>query len=96
MCTFIEKLSERESEVLRFMALGVSDRKIADRMNISVRTIKGHVETLFSNLWVNNRTEAVSIGILNGLVSIGNIEATNERSNYSSPVPKIEDALSQC
>jgi DNA-binding CsgD family transcriptional regulator len=51
-------LTEREIEVLTFLAAGESDRAIADRLFISVRTVESHVGRIFAKLGVNSRTAA--------------------------------------
>ena len=55
-----EPLSQRELEVLQLMALGLTNQQIADRLVISVRTVKKHVENIHGKLGVQNRTQAVS------------------------------------
>ena len=55
-----EPLSERETEVLRLVAAGLSNREIGERLVISVYTVKKHVENIHSKLYVNNRTQAVA------------------------------------
>jgi LuxR family maltose regulon positive regulatory protein len=66
---WIEPLSERETEVLQLMAVGLSNPEIAERLFLSVHTIKVHARNLYSKLGVHNRTQAVTtaqqIGILN-------------------------------
>jgi DNA-binding NarL/FixJ family response regulator len=51
-------LSERESEVLRFVAKGLSNKEIAGRMRLSPSTVKRHIENIFRKLHVKNRVEA--------------------------------------
>jgi DNA-binding NarL/FixJ family response regulator len=51
-------LSMREHEVLALVALGMSNREVADELYLSVDTVKTYVRRLFSKLGVNNRTQA--------------------------------------
>jgi LuxR family maltose regulon positive regulatory protein len=63
-----EPLSQRELEVLRLIAQGLSNREIGKRLFLAVDTIKGHNRRIFAKLMVRRRTEAVakarSLGIL--------------------------------
>lgn len=61
-------LTKRESEVLRFLADGLSARQIATRLSLSERTVNTHVATLYRKLGVSNRVEAVREGMRLGLV----------------------------
>jgi LuxR family maltose regulon positive regulatory protein len=58
----VERLSERELEVLQWMASGASNQEIAEAMIIAVTTAKKHVSNIIRKLGVNNRTQAVSKG----------------------------------
>ena len=64
----IEPLSERELEVLCLIAEGLSNREIAQRLYISLSTVKGHTSNVFGKLGVKNRTQAIararSLGLL--------------------------------
>jgi len=51
-------LSEREHEVLARLALGDSNRQIADELYLSIDTVKTHVKKVFGKLGVTNRTQA--------------------------------------
>ena len=51
-------LSEREREVLKFVARGLSNKEIAVSMSISPSTVKRHVENILKKLHVKNRVEA--------------------------------------
>jgi len=53
-------LSERELEVLRAMAEGLSNQEISRRLFISTGTVKAHSSTIFRKLEVANRTEAIA------------------------------------
>jgi len=52
-------ISSREYEVLQLLAEGLSNQEIADRLHVSLSTIKTHVSNLFSKLQVKRRTQAV-------------------------------------
>jgi LuxR family maltose regulon positive regulatory protein len=56
----IEPLSERELEILRLIAQGLSNREIGERLFLALNTIKGHNRRIFSKLQVQRRTEAVA------------------------------------
>jgi DNA-binding NarL/FixJ family response regulator len=61
-------LSARETEVLRLLVAGRSDRQIAEELFISHRTAQGHVGSIFNKLGVNSRTAAATTAIRLGLV----------------------------
>ena len=56
----IELLSEREMEVLRLVAAGLSNRQIARQLIISLGTAKTHIHNIYAKLEVRNRTQAVA------------------------------------
>ncbi len=56
----LEPLSQRELEVLRLVAEGLSNREISRRLFRALSTIKGHNQTIFDKLQVRSRTEAVA------------------------------------
>lgn len=56
----LDPLSERELEVLRLIAQGLSNREISKRLFRALSTIKGHNQTIFEKLQVQSRTEAVA------------------------------------
>lgn len=61
-------LSERELEVLRVLAEGASNARLADQFSISVKTVKSHVGNILSKLHLADRTEAVAFAWRNGLM----------------------------
>ncbi len=63
-----EPLTRRESEVLQMLAGGLANKEIAARLSISDHTVKFHVASILGKLGASTRTEAVSIGIRQGLV----------------------------
>jgi LuxR family maltose regulon positive regulatory protein len=56
----VEPLSERELEVLRLIADGLSNHEIADKLIIGLGTVKTHINNIFGKLGVKNRTQAVT------------------------------------
>jgi LuxR family maltose regulon positive regulatory protein len=56
----VESLSQRELEVLRLMAQGLSNREISERLFLALDTIKGHNRRIFDKLQVQRRTEAIA------------------------------------
>ena len=65
-----EELSDREQEVLKFAAQGLTNRGIGSKLVISDRTVQGHLANIYSKLQVNTRTEAVTKAIRLGLFQI--------------------------
>jgi len=67
-------LSERESEVLRLVALGMSNKEVAEELFLSQRTVKAHLTNVFNKLNVASRSEAIVKGLQWGLVTLENTE----------------------
>jgi DNA-binding NarL/FixJ family response regulator len=66
----VEHLTARETVVLRMMALGLGNKEIASRLDISEHTAKFHVGSILAKLGAASRTEAVTIGMMRGLIAI--------------------------
>jgi DNA-binding NarL/FixJ family response regulator len=64
------ELTERELEVLRRIAEGLSNREIGDQLGISESTVKTHVNHLLGKLGVTDRTKALVLALKRGLVQI--------------------------
>jgi LuxR family maltose regulon positive regulatory protein len=64
----VEPLSEREIEVLQFLAEGLTNREIADRLYLSLNTVKVHTRNIYGKLDVHNRTQAISKGRALGIL----------------------------
>jgi LuxR family maltose regulon positive regulatory protein len=56
----VEPLSERELEILNLVAEGLSNREIAERLIISVGTVKSHMHNIYGKLEVRGRTQAIA------------------------------------
>jgi DNA-binding CsgD family transcriptional regulator len=56
----IEKLSNREREVLDRLAEGIPYKEIADNMSLSIDTVRMHIKGIYSKLHVHSRGEAVA------------------------------------
>jgi DNA-binding NarL/FixJ family response regulator len=65
-----ERLTEREREVLRLAARGLTNRAIGFQLGISERTVHSHLMNIFAKLGVNTRTEAVLKAIRLGWISL--------------------------
>jgi two-component system, NarL family, response regulator LiaR len=59
----IEKLSQRQQEVLELITLGLTNDAIAQRMKLSPSTIRNHVTQILNKLGVDNRTEAATTAV---------------------------------
>jgi DNA-binding NarL/FixJ family response regulator len=64
-----ESLTERETEVLRLLARGYSNKEIAGRLNIVERTVKTHVHGILQKLSLPSRTQAALYAVRMGLVN---------------------------
>ena len=58
--SLVEPLSEREREVLRLVAAGLSNQEIAARLIVGVSTVKKHINNIFGKLAVRSRTQALA------------------------------------
>ena len=65
------ELTAREKEVLRLIAKGYDNLKIADFLSISEGTVKNHVSNIYDKIGANSRAEAVAWAWQNGLVNSG-------------------------
>lgn len=65
----VEPLTERELDVLRLAAKGYTNKAIGMQLNISARTVQGHLAHIFSKMQATSRTEAVMRAVSLGLIS---------------------------
>jgi DNA-binding NarL/FixJ family response regulator len=64
-----DDLTPREREVLRLVALGLSNRAVAGALTISIKTVEAHRANLMAKLDMHDRTELVRYAIRTGLIS---------------------------
>ena len=69
-----ELLTEREREIFRLAACGMSNARIAERLFISLRTVQVHLTHIFNKLGVGSRTEAVITGLRLGLLRLEDLD----------------------
>jgi DNA-binding NarL/FixJ family response regulator len=61
-----EHLSNRELDIIKLAARGLTNKEIADQLHLSYRTVEGHMRDVFNKLGVGSRTEAVLFGLRKG------------------------------
>jgi len=66
-------LSDREMEVLKLAAKGLSNQDIAEKLYLSIRTVQGHLGHIFNKLQVGSRTEAVVRALKEGWVTLDDV-----------------------
>jgi DNA-binding NarL/FixJ family response regulator len=66
----VESLTERELDVLRLAARGMTNRAIGSDLGISHRTVQGHLASVYGKLGVNSRTEAVTEALKRGWIVV--------------------------
>lgn len=64
-----QALTERELYVLRLVASGATNSEIADKLSISINTVKSHLKNILGKLQLENRTQAATYALKHGLVS---------------------------
>lgn len=65
-----EHLSNRETDIIKLAARGMTNKDIADKLRLSNRTVEGHLRTIFNKLGVGSRTEAVLYGLRKGWLTL--------------------------
>ena len=66
----ISKLTKREKQILNCVACGMSNKEIAFECNISERTVKNHLSSIFLKIEVSDRTQAAVFAIRTGLTKL--------------------------
>ena len=66
----MDDLTQREMDVLKLAAKGMSNREIAEELVISVRTVQTHLNNVFNKVGVGSRTEAVIHALRKGWITL--------------------------
>jgi two-component system response regulator NreC len=66
----LEELTPRQRQVLRLIADGLTSQRIADELELSVRTVDRHVENMMNRLGIHSRIELVKYAIREGLIEV--------------------------
>jgi DNA-binding NarL/FixJ family response regulator len=66
----VDGLTPRELEVLKLIAEGLPNKGIAERLVITEKTVKNHINNIFSKLHINDRSQAILYAIRKGLVKV--------------------------
>ena len=74
-----ESLTEREKELLQLVATGVTNREVAQRLSISVNTVKVHLRNVYTKLGAESRTEATMVAAREGWIAVEGLEPESER-----------------
>src|SRR5215204_1455012 len=67
-------LTERELEVIKALAQGMSDRQIASSLGISEKTVRNHTSNIYRKLHIFDRTQAVIYAIREGVIDVEELE----------------------
>lgn len=68
------QLSEREHKVLQHMALGFTNKEIAERMSVSAETVKTHVANILAKFGLAHRMQAVIYALKQGLITLDELD----------------------
>lgn len=66
----IDLLTKRELEVLKLLSIGLYNKEIGEKLDISERTVKNHISSIFRKINVTDRTQAAVFSIKNNLINI--------------------------
>lgn len=63
-------LTQRELNVMSYLAQGLTNEEISEQLNISVHTVKAHLESIYEKLSVTNRVQAAIKAVVLGLIDL--------------------------
>lgn len=65
----MKKLSDRETEIIKYVALGFANNQIAQKINVSSHTVKAYIANIIRKLEAKNRTHATYLALKNNLIN---------------------------
>jgi DNA-binding NarL/FixJ family response regulator len=71
-------LSDREMEMLKLLATGMSNKEIAEKLCLSLRTVKAHMSNVFTKMNVASRSEALVEALRKGLLTLEDIKHSDD------------------
>jgi predicted ATPase/DNA-binding CsgD family transcriptional regulator len=80
------QLTQREVEILRLMAEGLSNKAIAEQLFIGFETVKWYLKQMYSKLHVSSRTQAIAAARASGLLDGAQAEAESSALSHNLPV----------
>ena len=69
----VNKLTEREKNVLYYLAQGMTNEDIAQKLHVSVHTVKAHLEAVYDKLSVVNRVQAAIKAVVLGIIDLSTL-----------------------
>jgi two-component system, NarL family, response regulator LiaR len=78
---FTNKLTNRELQMIKLLAKGISNKEIAIILNIGERTVKSYISNIFMKLDVGTRTEAISKSIRSGILTVEDLKPDIQAKN---------------
>jgi two-component system response regulator NreC len=85
-----DSLSPRETEVLRLLALGLTNREVGERLHISVRTAESHRASIQKKLDLGRRSELVRFALAHGVLVDDDAAAPGRRDRRGSASERRE------
>ena len=70
-------LSDRETEMMKLLATGMSNKEIAEKLYLSLRTVKAHMSNIFTKMNVASRSEALVEALRTGLLTLKDVKQEN-------------------